>query len=179
MNANLASLPLGEIRTCDECGERTVRVSFHEQRFEYGDGANAVELSARVPVWECGHCGHAYTDGDAEDCRHEAVCRHLGVLSPKQIRAIRQKYNMSQAEFAKVTGCGLASVKRWETGALIQNLSADRLLRLISDDPGIMAKLIVIETRVMSTNGETCFRTAISDETRAAAKVFSLRPTGT
>jgi putative zinc finger/helix-turn-helix YgiT family protein len=178
MNANLASLPLGEIRTCDECGEQTVRVSFHEQRFEYGDGANAVELSARVPVWECAHCGHAYTDGDAEDCRHEAVCRHLGVLSPKQIRAIREKYNMSQAEFAKVTGCGLASVKRWETGALIQNLSADRLLRLISD-PVIMAKLMGMEPRIMNASGEPSFRTAISDETRTAAKVFSLRPTGT
>jgi putative zinc finger/helix-turn-helix YgiT family protein len=178
MNANLSNLPLGEIRRCDECGEHTLRVSFRDQRFEYGDGPNAVELSARVPVWECAHCGHAYTDGDAEDFRHESVCRHLGVLSPQQIRATRERYNMSQAEFAKVTGFGLASVKRWETGALIQNLSADRLLRLITDVPVVMAKLIVMETRAMAVDAGTSFRTAISDETRAEAEVFFLRPTG-
>jgi putative zinc finger/helix-turn-helix YgiT family protein len=178
MNGNLASLPLGETRTCDECGEHTVRVSFRDQRFGYGAGADAVELSARVPVWECAHCAHAYTDGDAEHFRHEAVCRHLGVLSPQQIRATREKYSMSQAEFAKVTGFGVASVKRWETGTLIQNQSADRLLRLIESDTGIMARLIALETRAITPIVKSNFRTVISDETRAAAGVFVLRRVG-
>src|SRR6516162_482732 len=110
MNSNLASLPLGEIRACDECGKRAVRVSFREQRFVYGAGSDAVELSARVPVWACEQCGNAYTEGDAEDLRHEAVCRHLGVLSPSDVRTTRERYGMSQAEFAKVTGFGIASV---------------------------------------------------------------------
>jgi putative zinc finger/helix-turn-helix YgiT family protein len=179
VNSNLATLPSGELRTCDECEAHAVRLSFREQRFQYGDGSDAVELRARVPVWECANCGHAYTDGDAEDFRHEAVCRHLGVLSPKQIRAIRERHNMSQAEFARVTGFGLASVKRWETGALIQNLSADRMLRLINNDPTIMGKLLMIETRGMSSDAGPSFRTELPDEARAAAKVFVLRPTGT
>jgi hypothetical protein len=38
----------------------------------------------------------------------------------------------------------VASLKRWETGALIQNQSADRLLRLILMDPSIMTKLMSI-----------------------------------
>jgi putative zinc finger/helix-turn-helix YgiT family protein len=179
MNGNLASLPLGETRICDDCGERAVRVSFREQGFIYGDGSEAVELSARLPVWICGHCEHGYTDGDAEDLRHEAVCRHLGVLSPEQIRAIRKHHGMTQAQFADVTGFGIASVKRWETGALIQNQSADRLLRLIAGDPGIMTRLIAIEVQVITPSFKSTFRTPISDETRAAAKIFVLRPTGT
>lgn len=179
MNGNLAKLPLGETRICDDCGERAVRVSFREQRFTYGDGSDAVELSARVPLWRCGHCGLGYTDGDAEDFRHEAVCRHLGVLSPEQIRAIRKCHGMTQAEFAGVTGFGLASVKRWETGALIQNQSADRLLRLIAGDPGIMPKLVAIERQVIAPSVRSIFRTPISDATQAAAQIFVLRPTGT
>jgi putative zinc finger/helix-turn-helix YgiT family protein len=178
MNANVASLPLGETRRCAECGEDAVRVSFEEQQFVYGDGKDAVELSARVPVWVCGHCGDAYTDGDAEDLRHEAVCRHLGVLSPVQIRALREQHKMSQAEFAKVTGFGVASLKRWETGALIQNQSADRLLRLILMDPSIMTKLMSIPIGVVSSVTTSVFRTRISEETRAAAQVFALRRVG-
>jgi hypothetical protein len=86
---------------------------------------------------------------------------------------------MSQAEFAKVTGFGIASVKRWETGALVQNQSADRLLRLIRDDAGIMAKLVVMQNQVCGPISGSSFRTAFSNETRAAAQVFVLRPTGT
>jgi putative zinc finger/helix-turn-helix YgiT family protein len=179
MNGNLVSLPLGDIRTCDGCGQRCVRVSFQEQRFIYGSGAEAIELAARVPVWRCQHCGHGYTDGDAEDYRHEAVCRHLRVLSPSEIRNIRKFHKLSQAEFARITGFGPASLKRWETGALIQNQSADRLLRLLAGDPEIMRRLFALETRTTSVSAEAIFRTEISDKSRAEAKVFTLRPTGT
>jgi putative zinc finger/helix-turn-helix YgiT family protein len=179
MNGKLASLPLGETRICDECGERSVRGSFREQQFIYGDGTDAVELSARIIFWACAHCGHAYTDGDAEDSRHEAVCRHLGVLSPKEIREIRETQGMSQADFAKVTGFGLASVKRWETGALIQNQAADRLLRLIEGDASIMARLVAMRNRALTRVSKSSFRTDFSDEIRKAAEVFVLRPTDT
>lgn len=179
MDSKLASLPLGVTRICDECGERSVRGSFREQQFIYGDGADAVELRARIILWACAHCGHAYTDGDAEDSRHEAVCRYLGVLSPKEIHEIRETQGMSQAEFAKVTGFGLASVKRWETGALIQNQAADRLLRLIGGDASIMARLVAMQTRALTRVDNSSFRTEFSEETRAVAKVFVLRPTGT
>src|SRR5438105_11632155 len=102
MNGNLITLTTGEARVCDDCGAYAMRMSFKEDRFLYGAGHEAVELRARVPVWKCEECGSAYTEGEAEELRHEAVCRHLGVLNPAQIRATREKYRMSQAEFAKV-----------------------------------------------------------------------------
>jgi hypothetical protein len=96
-----------------------------------------------------------------------------------QIREIRETQGMSQVDFAKVTGFGLASVKRWETGVLIQNQAADRLLRLIGGDASIMARLVGMQTRVLTRVGKSSFRTDFSDETHAEAKVFVLRPTGT
>jgi putative zinc finger/helix-turn-helix YgiT family protein len=176
MNEKLITLPSIETRVCDECGGYAVQMSFKDDRFFYGSGTDAVELTARVPVWTCDKCGHAYTEGDAEDLRHEVVCRHLGVLSPTQVRAVREKYGMSQSEFAKATGFGLASVKRWETGALIQNQSTDRLLRLLATDRSIIGKLAGLEissTRIGAIR--PVFRTQITDEIRAEAAVFELR----
>ena len=85
---------------------------------------------------------------------------------------------MSQAEFAKVTGFGLASVKRWETGAIVQNQSADRLLRLLQADGSLMNKLLNLYPNETSiTNYKPVFRTKISSKLRAAALSFKLRLT--
>jgi putative zinc finger/helix-turn-helix YgiT family protein len=177
MNENQVNFPSGERRRCNECGAGSVRLSFKDDHFIYGSGPDATDLTARVPVWTCNECGDAYTDGVAEDLRHEAVCRHLGVLNPSEVRAVREKYRMSQSEFAKATGFGLASVKRWETGALMQNQSADRLLRLLATDASIMDKLAAMDRRQITHRiSRSVFRTQISAELRAEAAAFTLRP---
>lgn len=178
MNDNLVTFPSGELRQCEECGADAVRMSFKDERFVYGSGSEAVTLTARVPVWTCQECGEAYTDGTAEEIRHETVCRYLGVLSPKEVRAIRERFGMTQSEFAKVTRFGLASVKRWETGARIQNQSSDRFLRLLEMDGSIMDKLRVLERgqEIRPADTGRIFRTVISAEVRAQAETFNLRP---
>ena len=64
---------------------------------------------------------------------HEAECRRLGVLTPAEIRALRTGYDMSRAEFARVTGFGEATLARWERGEVIQNTSNDSFLRMLMD----------------------------------------------
>src|SRR5260370_37311876 len=120
-------------RPCEQCEDGVARLSLETQRFPYGDERDQVILEALVPVWTCNACGFQYTEGDAEIIRHEAVCRHLRRLSPKQLRDIREKYGLSQQEWAEVTGFGSASIKRWETGNWIQTEAADRFLRLLVD----------------------------------------------
>jgi putative zinc finger/helix-turn-helix YgiT family protein len=175
MNGNVNNMPEHEIRECDQCGAHDVRMSLKDQRFSYGEGLDAVELTSRVPVWTCEQCGFAYTDGDAEEARHEAVCHHLRVLPPSKIRSIRESCRMTQAEFARVTGFGIASIKRWETGALIQSQAADRLLRLLQQDKSILNKLRAIEDDNFPPKVTPVFRTVISAELRAQASSFVLR----
>ena len=62
---------------------------------------------------------------------HETVCRHLGVQTPVEVLAIRQKYNMSRPGFAELTRLGEATLGRWERGALIQNAANDQFLYLL------------------------------------------------
>jgi DNA-binding transcriptional regulator YiaG len=117
---------------CPSCGSESVRTRIESQRFIYGEGASAAELTALVPVRQCLDCEFEFTDGEAEDARHEAVCRHLGVFTPREIVAVRKRYQMSRTEFAELTRLGEASLGRWESGQLIQNPGNDQLLYLLT-----------------------------------------------
>ncbi len=120
-----------ESNLCPNCGAKDIRTTWMDDTFPYGVGADAVQLTARVPLRTCAACGYQYYDEEAEDVRHEAVCRHLGVQTPAEIQALRKKYGLSRAEFANLTKLGEATIARWERGALIQNAANDLYLRLL------------------------------------------------
>ena len=120
-----------EQQCCPECGNTTVGSRIERQGFPYGEGAQAVELEAFVPVRKCSECGFEYLDDSAEAIRHDAVCRHLGVLTPDDIRQVREEYDFSRAEFARLTRLGEATLNRWENGILVQNQAYDQFLRLL------------------------------------------------
>ncbi len=117
---------------CPLCDSSHVDSRIENQTFVHGTGKDASELSAPVQVFQCQSCMFEFTDETAEKARHNAVCRHLGVLTPEEIAAIRAQYKLSRAEFARITRIGEASINRWENGQLIQNAAMDQYLRLLS-----------------------------------------------
>jgi putative zinc finger/helix-turn-helix YgiT family protein len=161
-------------RECDQCARATVRQTVQEQKFPYGDGPGQVMLRADVPVWSCETCGDQYTDHQAEEIRHEVICRHLRRLTPAELRTLRETYRFSQDDWAAVTGFGSASVKRWETGALIQNEAADRYLRLLAD-PRVFAKLRALQQRPSERVSGDRFA-HLPKAVRQQAEEFTLHP---
>ena len=120
---------------CDECGHQ-VTTTWHDHLFVYGAGDAAAEIAVRLPVRRCDCCDFGYLDEEGERLKHEAVCRHLGVLTPREIRGIRERIGLSRAALAKLTGIGETLLKRWETGLQIQTPECERHLRLLQR-PGI------------------------------------------
>ena len=114
--------------------------SIHDYEYVYGSGETAVKLDVKIPVHECMQCDLQYTDWEAEEIKHNALCRHFGVLNPTQIKQLRQQHGMPRSAFAQLTGLGEASLNRWEKGINIQNVAHDRYLRLL-DDPTILHQL--------------------------------------
>lgn len=149
-----------EHETCAVCGEGRASRAFEMQEFEYGAGAAAVTLHARVPVWTCDACEMQYVGAEGEVAQHAAVCRHLGLLAPAEIKAIRIAAGRKQEEFAKDIGCGIASLKRWESGRVIQNQIGDQAVRRFQDE---RKRARLLEPR---------FRTTFSDVQLAAAPHF-------
>ena len=158
----IASPPtvLGEIPgpdSCEMCGTPGLTTELVRDPFIYGTGSEAVELSVDIPVHTCSHCAVSFTGTEAEAIQHDAVCRHLGLLTPDEIRAIREQAGLSRAAFARLTGFGEATVARWERREVIQNTSGDRYLRLLRD-PIVMRLLSSVASEERSAGAETVAR---------------------
>ncbi len=123
---------LAKGKKCGSCGSGRVQTSKQIKVFNYGTLDKPVELRAEVPVYRCTDCEFMYTDREASELCHDAVCRYRDVMTPKEVREVRNSYNQSVEEFSKQTGIGAASINRWEKGSLIQNKAMDNYLYLLS-----------------------------------------------
>ena len=155
---------------CALCDEQTAHLSHQVQAFNYGPVADGIVLQATVPVWTCESCGESYLGEEAEDIMHEAVCLYLGRLTPGEIRAMRVSFGMRQEDLAELTGHGVASIKRWESGSQIPSKSADQHLRFY--------RSLGVEQARKHTRPRRApeFTTAFDAETVARARRFQLRP---
>lgn len=129
------------VPTCPLCGTEDLLTVIHNDTFTYGTGRSAVELSVQLPVRSCQSCDIEFLDQVGERLKHNAVCRHLGVLTPEEVKSVREYHQMTRARFSEVTGLGEATLARWEAGAVIQNRANDRYLRLLRTG-STMARLI-------------------------------------
>lgn len=154
--------PAGE--DCAICSEPAAGVATKTQEFGYLHNGETVVLSAQVPVWACAECGEEYLALGAEEAQHEAVCAFLGRLSPNDIRSLRMELGLTQAQLAERTGIGIASIKRWEAGTVIQGAANDKQLRALRPAPNV---------RQFPTPK---FRTEIPQEAYEMAEMFRLRP---
>jgi HTH-type transcriptional regulator/antitoxin MqsA len=76
---------------------------------------------------------------DARRLSEDAVAiyrRKHGLLSAHEIRVIRERFGLTQAQFARLLRLGGNTLSRWESGRNAQTEAMDTLLRLIRDVPG-------------------------------------------
>ena len=59
-----------------------------------------------------------------------------GLLSADGIRAIRERFGLTQGALARLLRLGANTISRWESGRNVQTAAIDVLLRLIRDLPG-------------------------------------------
>ncbi|MEK8021065.1 MAG: type II TA system antitoxin MqsA family protein [Candidatus Parabeggiatoa sp.] len=130
-SSHLIQFPQSEPKQCPVCEEDQVQTSLETNTLTYGVGSDAVELTVTIPVKTCHLCGFRFTDDIAEEIEHEAVCQHLSVMTPKEIKAMRQRYPLSQSELSQITRIDEESLSRWEKGEVIQNAALDNLLYLL------------------------------------------------
>lgn len=152
----------------------------HRHTFTYGTGEFAFDVKVDLPVRRCGPCDFEFLDEVSEELQHTALCEHFGVLTPNEIRRIREHHGMTRARFAELTGIGEASLNRWENALNIQTHAYDRYLRLLAL-PGVMQQLQEIlerrpSVRTDTSEGDDRFRTLeITDDTRRGQESFRLR----
>lgn len=127
---------------CTECGSEMVRSTepisgtFRDEEF----------LVDGIPHHICVNCGEiAFGLKEADEYAlkvKEAYRNAHGLLSPREIREIRNGFNLTQKEFEAVIGVGKTAVSRWETGALVQPKSEDNLMREMRNHSCVAKDLI-------------------------------------
>ena len=115
---------------CPDC-DGTFERQWEDTNIPYGAGQDAADIPVRLPLYTCVGCGLQTLDEEGHRLEHEAVCRHLGILSPREIKSIRESHGMTRDEFAEMTGIGESSLGRWERALNMQSLAYDKLLRLL------------------------------------------------
>jgi len=96
---------------------------------EYDVRSETVSLT--LPLWVCATCRETLVDdafGDPVEKAFEAYRQKHSLLSPDQIKRIRQQSGLSQAAFATLLGMSPATVNRYEQGSL-QQKKEDELIR--------------------------------------------------
>jgi HTH-type transcriptional regulator/antitoxin MqsA len=121
---------------CPACGRHPLERRYIRDEFDYGPDDERIRVVAEaVPVLACPGCEEVFYGPDAEQAHHRAICKALGLLTPEQIRRVRERVGMSQAEFARLTGIGVATLSRWEQGRLMQTRSLDGYLQILDAIP--------------------------------------------
>jgi putative zinc finger/helix-turn-helix YgiT family protein len=127
---------------CPACGRQRLERRYIRDEFDYGPEADRIRVVAEaVPVLVCPACEEIFYGTEAEQVHHRAICKALGLLTPEQIRGVRDRLGLSQEEFARLTGIGVATLSRWEQSRLIQTRSLDAYLHVLDAIPAAIRVL--------------------------------------
>lgn len=125
---------MSDLVTCGVCGNEAVRLVATTRYVDAPDGAS---LPYQDSHFHCESCGDEfYAQGQQSETgrnRAGALRKHLGFLTPDEIREIRTKYGLTQAALEELLGVGAKTVVRWERGTVCQSRTADKLMRVVRD----------------------------------------------
>lgn len=121
---------------CPSCG--TV---MKETRRSLKLPVNGEEITVpSTPHLKCPQCGEVVLRFEAARRLHQdaiAIYRKKhGLLSADEIRELRERFRLTQADLARLLRLGANTVSRWESGRNVQTAAMDLFLRLIRDLPG-------------------------------------------
>ncbi len=108
-------------------GTRTLRVNGEPIRVPHCSYLLCPKCGETLTNYE--EAGHLW---DGAFARYRAKHR---LLSPFEIREIREAQGLTQAAMAKLLRLGTNTISRWEAGRNVQTAAMDVLLRLIRDVP--------------------------------------------
>jgi HTH-type transcriptional regulator / antitoxin MqsA len=121
---------------CPVCGAGEMEVVRERRSVAADDGAT---LHFDDEFTRCRKCGVDYYTRDqslaSSRARAGVLRAHEGLLSPQDIRAIRERLGYTQAQLEGALRVGPKTVVRWEKGTVRQSRAVDRLLRVLATHP--------------------------------------------
>ena len=122
---------------CINCNEETDYIT-KEVTKEYN--VKGVKIEENIKETFCKQCGEKVfiyaIEKENQQKVYDAYKKKMGLLTSKEIIAIRQKYGLSQRKLASLIQCGEKNIARYENCA-IQDKSIDLLIAMVDKYPEI------------------------------------------
>ena len=130
------------MKQCPACGKRALRRFAGEtMTVEHAGLTSAV---ANLSGWRCGGCGEVLFDADGAT-RYAAAGDALALQERerqrREIRRVRRKLGLSQAQASMLTGGGPNAFSRYELGKAKPLPAVINLLRLLDRHPALLREL--------------------------------------
>ena len=127
--------------TCQICGEGNLRSETYKNSVEYK--GRTTELDVHYSL--CDECGSEQADA-VQTRKNKRLMTAFkknvdGLLSGGEVRLIREKLGLSQADAAKVFGGGPVAFSKYENDDVCQSESMDKLLRVTDELPAVLGTL--------------------------------------
>lgn len=120
---------------CLLCGNNTLETKQGEYRFTPPPNVPGGPIVIDGACWQsCSSCGEEILTDELTRKIEAKRNQRLGLLTPAEIRKIREKAGVSAKKMAHVLGVGEKSYTRWENGRSLQNRSNDTLIRLLDNN---------------------------------------------
>ena len=130
-------------RTCIHCDSGKGMTRFENETFTLSHGRATAKV-AGLSGWRCGTCEEV--EFDARSARRYAAAGDRLVMNARremgqQLRRIRRKLNLTQAEAARLTGGGHNAFSRYERGEVVPMPSVVNLFLLLDKYPELLRDL--------------------------------------
>lgn len=146
---------------CPICGEGRLEPRIGKNAVEYRGRSAELEVAYSV----CNACGSEQSDAAQLRANKRAMIafrkRVDGLLTGAEVRALRERLGISQAEAARIFGGGPVAFSKYESDDVAQSEAMDKLLRLADALPAAFDYLLegvssVPETPASSSRDAAC-----------------------
>jgi len=98
------------------------------------DGSAVAEtVTVKVPAWRDPKDGEVYLDGEATAILDRVKARHMGLLTPEELKQLRLRLRLTQKEVSELLQIGEKTWTRWESGRERPSRSINILLSGLND----------------------------------------------
>ncbi len=128
-------------KTCPICDEGSLHSQIGKNAVDYKGQTTELDLHYSV----CDSCGSEQADASQTRDNKRIMLAFKkqvdGLMSGAEVRALRKRFSLSQAEAAKLFGGGPVAFSKYESDDVAQSEAMDRLLRLVSSVPNALQNL--------------------------------------
>ena len=133
---------------CEKC-EKEVETKVITRKENFKICGENIEVDAQVML--CANCGEEIFNEELDSATllnaYNEYRRRHKLLSPEEIKRIREQYGLSQRSFAKLLNWGDKTVRRYENGA-IQDKAHNSLLLFLRDPDNM--RIYLLENEISS-----------------------------